>query len=167
MSSLITTLIVVGVIGILVLKRCEWLDICSSSSSSSPSHSSSSSHPSSSHNKSSSSSNNLGPANFGDEGADLGFGFSKSGGPILSKNGRSKNGQPRAGDNSNNKNLTIAMLPGPCETKRYKGLIQYKHAGLSASADTCNHAKQYFLYKYGLGVKRASSSYTNMERISI
>lgn len=93
--------------------------------------------------------NNLGPGNFGDEGADEGYGFSRGGGPVH-RNGKADDGTGPVGNNKV-KGLTIASLPGPCETKPYRGLVQYKHAGLSASADNCTHAKQYFLYKFGLG----------------
>lgn len=94
---------------------------------------------------------NLGPGNFGDEGPDEGYGFSRAGGPVHA-NGKADDGTGAVGNNKV-KGLTIAMLPGPCETKPYKGLVQYKKPGsnLSASADSCTHAKQYFLYKFGLG----------------
>lgn len=146
MSDTLLTLVIVGFVGIIAYsKRCEWFQICGNTII--PSTTTSNTPVPKSNLPSGSC---LGPANFGDEGSDLGFGFSKDGGPILAT-GLSKTGEPRVGDNSNKDSLTTCQLPGVCETQLYRGKIQYRNAGLSASADTCDHAKQYYLYKYGLG----------------
>jgi len=86
-----------------------------------------------------------------DHEADKGFGFSKDGGPVEADGFTADEGEPRVGDNRNRNSLTIASLPGPCETKPYKGKVQYRYRNLSASCETCQLAKQYYLYKYGTG----------------
>lgn len=94
-----------------------------------------------------------GPANCAssDHEADKGFGFSKDGGPVEADGYTADEGEPRVGDNRNRNNMNISMLPGACETKPYKGKVQYRYRNLSASCETCQLAKQYFLYKYGIG----------------
>lgn len=158
MSSLIITVVIIGAVGYALAHRCELLGLCGSGSGSTtipPTVPATATAPKTTitGDKYAITNASAGPANCGssDHEADLGFGFSKDGGPVAADGYTSDEGEPRVGDNRNNKSMTIAQLPGPCETKPYKGKVQYRYRNLSASCDSCQQAKQYYLYKYGIG----------------